>query len=136
TNVDIATLDVQNRVSVAQPQLPDEVKRLGLTVKKRNPTILLVVALYSPKKTHDVKFLDNYTNIYVRDALLRVKGVGDVQSIGQDFSMRVWLKPDRLAQLGLSGDDVTNALREQNVQVAAGSIGSAPQTNAQAFEYS
>jgi HAE1 family hydrophobic/amphiphilic exporter-1 len=136
TNVDIATLDVQNRVSVAQPQLPDEVKRLGLTVKKRNPTILLVVALYSPKKTHDVKFLDNYTNIYVRDALLRVKGVGDVQSIGQDFSMRVWLKPDRLAQLGLTGDDVTNALREQNAQVAAGAIGSAPQTNAQAFEYS
>ncbi|MGI4823483.1 MAG: efflux RND transporter permease subunit [Janthinobacterium lividum] len=136
TNVDIATLDVQNRVSVAQPQLPDEVKRLGLTVKKRNPTILLVVALYSPKKTHDVKFLDNYTNIYVRDALLRVKGVGDVQSIGQDFSMRVWLKPDRLAQLGLSGDDVTQALREQNVQVAAGAIGSAPQTGSQAFEYS
>ncbi|MBJ6143652.1 efflux RND transporter permease subunit [Hymenobacter sp. BT559] len=135
TNVDIATLDVQNRVSVAQPQLPDEVKRLGLTVKKRNPTILMVAALTSPKGTHDIKFLDNYTNIYVRDALLRVKGVGDVQSIGQDFSMRIWLKPDRLAQLNLSAIDVTNALREQNVQVAAGAVGSAPQYNAQAFEY-
>ncbi|WP_188815683.1 efflux RND transporter permease subunit [Hymenobacter cavernae] len=135
TNIDIATLDVQNRVSVAQPQLPDEVKRLGLTVKKRNPTILMVVALYSPKKTHNIQFLDNYTNIYVRDALLRVKGVGDVTSIGQDFSMRVWLKPDRMAQLGLSAAEVTNALREQNVQVAAGSIGSAPQYGSQPFEY-
>ena len=135
TDIDIATLDVQNRVSVAQPQLPDEVKRLGLTVKKRNPTILMVVALYSPKRTHNVQFLDNYTNIYVRDALLRVKGVGDVTSIGQDFSMRVWLNPDKMAQLGLSATDVTNALREQNIQVAAGSVGSAPQYGSQAFEY-
>ncbi len=135
TDVNIATLDVQNRVSVAQPALPDEVKRLGLTVKKRDPSILMVVALYSPRKSHDIKFLDNYTNIFVRDALLRVKGVGDVTNIGQDFSMRVWLNPDKLAQLGLSATDVTTALREQNVQVAAGSVGAAPQNSTQAFEY-
>ncbi len=135
TNIDIATLDVQNRVSVAEPTLPDEVKRLGLTVKKRNPTILIVLAIYAPKRTHDVAFLDNYTNIYVRDALLRVPGVGDVTSLGQDFSMRVWLKPDKMAQLGLKVDDVTNALREQNVQVAAGSVGTAPQYASQAFQY-
>ena len=136
TNVDIAALDVQNRVSVAEPTLPDEVKRLGLTVKKRNPTILMVLGIFAPKGSHDIKFLDNYTNISVRDALLRVPGVGDVVSIGQDFSMRVWLKPDRLSQLGLSATDVTNALRAQNVQVAAGSIGGPPQYNSQAFQYS
>jgi HAE1 family hydrophobic/amphiphilic exporter-1 len=135
TNIDIATLDVQNRVSVAQPTLPDEVKRLGLTVKKRNPTILMVLAIYSPKKSHNVAFLDNYTNVYVRDALLRVPGVGDVTALGQDFSMRVWLKPDKIAQLGLTIADVTNALREQNVQVAAGSVGTAPQYSSQAFQY-
>ncbi|TZF82705.1 multidrug efflux RND transporter permease subunit [Pedobacter sp. BS3] len=136
TNIDIATLDVQNRVSVAEPTLPDEVKRLGLTVKKRNPTIMMVLAMYSPNRTHDIKFIDNYTNIYVRDALLRVKGVGDVTAIGQDFSMRVWLKPDKLTQLGLTPNDVMNALKEQNMQVAAGSVGSTPQYSSQAFEYS
>ena len=135
TNIDIATLDVQNRVSVAQPTLPDEVKRLGLTVKKRNPTTLMVLAIYSPKKSHNTAFLDNYANIYVRDALLRVPGVGDVTALGQDFSMRVWLKPDKMAQLGLSVNEVTNALREQNVQVAAGSVGTAPQYSSQAFQY-
>ncbi|MXV52547.1 multidrug efflux RND transporter permease subunit [Pedobacter sp. HMF7647] len=135
TNIDIATLDIQNRVSIAQPTLPDEVKRLGLTVKKRNPTIMMVVDVYSPKGSHNIKFLDNYTNVYIRDALLRVKGVGDVTAIGQDFSMRVWLKPDRMAQLGIRPDDVLAALREQNVQVAAGSVGATPQFNSQAFEY-
>ena len=135
TDLNIATLDVQNRVSVAEPALPDEVRRLGLTVKKRNPTILMVVGIFSPKKSHDIRFLDNYANINLRDALLRVPGVGDVTSIGQDFSLRVWLQPDRLAQLGLTAADVTDALREQNVQVAAGSVGSTPQYSAQAFEY-
>ncbi|MGY2132595.1 efflux RND transporter permease subunit [Hymenobacter sp. HD11105] len=135
TNIDIATLDVQNRVSVAQPSLPDEVKRLGLTVKKRNPTVLMVLAIYSPKRSHSTAFLDNYANVYVRDALLRVPGVGDVTALGQDFSMRIWLQPDKMAQLGLSVTDVTNALREQNVQVAAGSVGTAPQFSTQAFQY-
>ncbi len=135
TNIDVATLDVQNRVSIATPQLPDVVKRLGLTVRKRNPSILMLVAMYAPNGTHNITFLDNYTNIYVRDRLLRVKGVGDVFIRADDFSMRVWLKPDKLAEYGLTAGDVTAALQEQNVQVAAGAIGMPPQQTTQAFEY-
>ncbi|MFI5196171.1 MAG: efflux RND transporter permease subunit [Chitinophagales bacterium] len=136
TNINIAMLDVQNRVSIATPQLPDVVKRLGLTVRKRNPSILMLVALYSPNGTHNVTFVDNYTNIFVRDALLRVDGVGDIFSRTDDFSMRVWLKPDKLAAYSLTATDVNNAISEQNVQVAAGSVGVPPQQNAQVFEYS
>ena len=135
TNVDIAALDVQNRVSIATPQLPDEVRRLGLTVRKRNPSILMLVALYSPNGTHGVKFLDNYANIFIRDALLRVKGVGDIFTRADNFSMRIWLQPDKLAQYGITANEVVSKLAEQNVQVAAGSVGAAPQTADQAFEY-
>lgn len=135
TNVDIAALDVQNRVSVATPSLPDDVKRLGLTVRKRNPSILMLVAMFSPKDTHAVSFLDNFTNIYVKDALLRVKGVGDVFTRADDFSMRVWLQADKLAQLGITANEVIAALQEQNLQVAAGSVGAPPQRSVQAFEY-
>ncbi len=136
TNIDVATTDIQNRVAIATPQLPDVVKRLGLTVRKRNPSILMLVAIYSPDSSHNVTFLDNYTNIFVRDALLRVKGVGDIFSRTDDFSMRVWLKPDKMASYGLSATDVTSALAEQNVQVAAGSVGVPPQQSTQVFEYS
>jgi len=136
TNIDVSTLDVQNRVSIATPQLPDVVKRLGLTVRKRNPSILMLVALYSPNDTHNVTFVDNYTNIFVRDALLRLPGVGDIFSRTDDFSMRVWLKPDKMADYGLTANDVNNAIIEQNVQVAAGSVGVPPQENSQVFEYS
>jgi HAE1 family hydrophobic/amphiphilic exporter-1 len=135
TNIDIATLDVQNRVSIAEPRLPEEVRRLGLTIRKRNPTVLMVVIFYAPKATHSVGFLDNYTNLYIRDALLRVPGVGDIVSVGEEFSMRVWLKPDKLSQLGIGTGEVLAALREQNVQVAAGSVGGAPQFSSQSFEY-
>ena len=110
TNVDIAALDVQNRVGIATPQLPDDVKRLGLTTRKRNPSILMLVAMYSPKGTHNVTFVDNYTNIFIKDALLRVKGVGDIFTRADDFSMRIWLKPDKLAQLGLTPGDVIACL--------------------------
>jgi hydrophobic/amphiphilic exporter-1 (mainly G- bacteria), HAE1 family len=136
SNVDIGILDVQNRVGIATPSLPDEIKRLGVTTRKRNPSILMLVAIYAPKGTHAVTFLDNYTNIFVRDVLLRVKGVGDVFSRADDFSMRIWLKPDKLAQLGLTSADITNALQEQNVQISAGSVGAPPQSSDQAFEYS
>lgn len=136
TNVDIAALDVQNRVSVAQPTLPDVVKRLGLVVRKRNPSIMMVLAIYSPNGTHDGTFLGNYANIYVKDALQRVKGVGDITSLGDDFGMRVWLNPNKLANLGLTPNDITAALAEQNLQVAAGNIGGTPQRNIQSFEYS
>ncbi|MGD0754203.1 MAG: efflux RND transporter permease subunit [Bacteroidales bacterium] len=135
TNVDIATTEVQNRVNIATPILPDEVKRLGITVRRRNPSGLLNVAIYSPKGTHNIQFLDNYTNIFVRDALLRVKGVGDIFARTDDFSMRIWLNPDKMASLGLTAADVLNAVQEQNVQVAAGSIGTPPQPTGQPFEY-
>jgi HAE1 family hydrophobic/amphiphilic exporter-1 len=121
---------------VAEPALPDGVKRLGLTTKKRNPNIMMVVALFSPNGTHDATFLGNYGNIYLKDALLRVKGVGDIQSVGDDFGMRVWMNPDKLASLNMTVNDVLAALQEQNLQVAAGSIGGSPQPAAQAFEYS
>ncbi|MBL3657877.1 efflux RND transporter permease subunit [Fulvivirga sediminis] len=134
TNVDIAALDVQNRLSIATPMLPSEVQRTGIIVRKRNPTILMVQTLYSPNGTHDSEFLDNYSNIYIKDALSRVDGVGDVYSVGSDFGMRIWLKPDKLAQLNLSTSDITAAIQEQNVQVAAGAVGASPQSNQQTFE--
>ena len=136
TDVNIAALDVQNRVSVAQPTLPDAVKRLGLTVRKRNPSIMMALALYSPKGTHDAKFIGNFANIYVKDALQRVKGVGDIVSRADDFGMRIWLNPEKLAAMKMTPNDVSAALAEQNLQVAAGVIGGNPQPSTQAFEYS
>ena len=135
TDINIAALDVQNRVGIATPALPQDVQRLGLITRKRNPSILMLVALYSPKATHDVTFMDNYTNVFVKDALTRTKGVGDVFSRADDFSMRIWLKPDKLAALSMTAADVTNALTEQNAQVAAGVVGVPPQEKAQPFEY-
>lgn len=134
-DVNIGALDVQNRVGIATPQLPDDVKRLGLTTRKRNPSILMLVAVYSPNATHGVTFIDNYANIFVKDALLRVKGVGDIFSRADDFSMRVWLQTDKMAQLGLTANEVVAALQEQNLQIAAGSVGAPPQNSVQAFEY-
>ena len=136
TNVDIATLDVQNRVSIAEPTLPDAVKRLGLTTRKRNPSIMMALALYSPNGSHDAIFLGNYSNIYVKDALLRVKGVGDIVTRADDFSMRIWLNPQKLAALNMTAADVSAALAEQNIQIAAGTIGASPQPGATSFEYS
>lgn len=136
TDINIATLDVQNRVSVAEPSLPDAVKRLGLTVRKRNPSIMMALAFYSPNGTHDITFIGNYVNLYVKDALLRVKGVGDIFSRADDFSMRIWLNPEKLAALGMTPAEVNAALQEQNLQIAAGTVGGNPQPNAQTFEYS
>ena len=136
TNIDIATLDVQNRVSVAQPTLPDAVKRLGLTVRKRNPSIMMVLALVSPGGTHDATFLGNYANIYLKDALLRVKGVGDIFTRADDFSMRVWLDPGKMAALGITTSEINAALAEQNLQVAAGTVGGNPQPGTQTYEFS
>ncbi len=136
TNPDIAALDIQNRVGIATPSLPNDVKRLGITTRKKSPSILLLVSIYSPKGTHGISFLDNYTNIFIRDAILRVKGVGDVFTRADDFSMRIWLEPDKLAQLGLTANDVINALTNQNIQIAAGAVGAPPQNKNQAFEYS
>lgn len=136
TDVNIAALDVQNRVSVAQPTLPDAVKRLGLTVRKRVPAIMVVLALYSPNGTHDATFIGNYANIYLKDALQRVKGVGDIVSRADDFGMRIWLSPEKLANLGMTTSDILSSLTEQNLQVAAGTVGGNPQPSVQSFEYS
>ncbi|WP_259069726.1 efflux RND transporter permease subunit [Mucilaginibacter sp. X4EP1] len=135
TDINIAALDVQNRVGIATPSLPQDVQRLGLITRKRNPSILMLVAMFAPKGTHDVTFMDNYTNIFVKDALTRTKGVGDVFTRADDFSMRIWLKPDKLAALGMTAADVLAALNEQNAQVAAGVVGVPPQEKAQPFEY-
>jgi len=136
TDVNIAALDVQNRVSVAEPALPDAVKRLGLTVRKRQPSIMIALALYSPKGTHDAQFIGNFANIYLKDALQRVKGVGDIVSRADDFGMRIWLDPDKLASLRMTPTDISAALAEQNLQVAAGTVGGNPQPGTQSFEYS
>ena len=127
TNIDIAALDVQNRVGIATPSLPQDVQRLGLTVRKKNPSILMLVALFAPKGTHDVTFMDNYTNVFIKDALTSTAGVGDVVTRADDFSMRIWLKPDKMAALNITAADVTAALNEQNAQVAAGIVGGTPQ---------
>ncbi len=135
TDIDIAALDVENRVNAALPTVPAEVKNIGVLVRKRSPNILMVIGIYSPKKTHGIKFVDNYTNIYIREALLRVDGVGDIFTRADPFGMRLWLNPDKLAELHLTPADIIQAVQEQNVQVAAGTIGAPPQSKDQAFEY-
>jgi len=134
TDIDIAALDVQNRVSIATPLVPTVASRLGITVRAINPSMLMMVAIYAPKDSHDITFLDNYTNIFVQDALLRVPGVGSINRFTDNFSMRVWMKPDKMAAYSLTPQDVINALNAQNVQVAAGSAGVPPQRNSQTFE--
>jgi hydrophobic/amphiphilic exporter-1 (mainly G- bacteria), HAE1 family len=135
TNPDISTLDVQNRVSLALPSTPDEVRRVGVTVKKRSNDMLMVIALNSPKGKHTREFLDNYLNIYLKPELARIVGVGDVNAFSQDYSMRIWLNPDKMAALGLTAGDIAAAITEQNQQVPAGSVGAPPMSNSQAFEY-
>jgi HAE1 family hydrophobic/amphiphilic exporter-1 len=134
TDIDIATLDVQNRVSIATPLVPSVASRLGITVRAVNPSMLMMVAIYAPKGTHNITFLDNYTNIFVQDALLRVPGVGTITRFTDDFSMRVWMNPEKMASYGLTPQDIINALNAQNVQVAAGSAGVPPQQTTQTFE--
>ncbi len=134
TNIDIAALDVQNRVSIATPLIPSVASRLGITVRALNPSMLMMVAIYAPKGSHDITFLDNYTNIFVQDALLRVPGVGSINRFTDNFSMRIWMKPDKMASYGLTPSDIIAALNAQNVQVAAGSAGVPPQSKTQTFE--
>lgn len=142
TNLDMAQVLVQNRVSLALPKLPDVVKTTGVSTKKKSPSILLVVNLFSEKdKTtgqpiYDQLYLSNYATIYIRDELLRISGVGDVNYLGQqDYSMRAWLNPERLAARNMTASDVVNALKEQNVQVAAGRIGQPPVPTGLDFQY-
>src|SRR5690606_31651587 len=107
---------------------------LGVITKKANTDLLMVLGLYSPNGTYDQKFLANYAEIYLKDALLRVKGVGDVQSFGQPFSMRIWMDATKMAGLGITPADVTAAIQEQNSRIPGGKVGGAPQLNNQTFE--
>ncbi len=135
TDIDIATLDVQNRVGIAEPALPEAVRRLGVTTRKANTDALMMIALYSPNGTRTQNFLTNYVNLYVRDALMRVDGVGDVMAFGQPFSMRVWLDAAKLSSLNMTPADVNAAIQDQNLRVPGGSVGAKPQSDAQVFEF-
>lgn len=127
TDLDEAQVLVQNRVAIATPRLPAEVQRLGIVTKKTSPDFLLVVNLVSPDGSLDREYLSNYAQTRIKDRLARLDGVGDVQLFGsRDLSMRVWIDPTRAAAFGLTGGDIVNALRAQNVQVAAGTLGQPP----------
>ncbi|MBS7543067.1 efflux RND transporter permease subunit [Ancylobacter oerskovii] len=136
TNLDKAQVLVQNRVAIAEPRLPEEVRRLGVTTVKSSPDILMVVHLYSPNARYDQLYISNYARNRIRDDLVRLDGVGDVTLFGErEYSVRVWLDPEKLAALGMTAADVVQSLRDQNVQVSGGSIGAPPVDAGQAFQY-
>ena len=135
TDLDRAQVQVQNRVNSALPRLPQEVQRLGVVAEKSSPNLTMVVHLYSPEKTHDTAYLSNYADLYIKDQITRLDGVGDVKLFGGgQYSMRVWLNPDALSARELTANDVIAALREQNQQVAAGSLGAQPAANDNQFQ--
>ena len=136
TDADQAAINVNNRVAAAMAQMPESVKQQGVTVKKKSSSILQVITLESPQRSHDTTFLSNYALLNVIDELKRINGVGDTMLFGgTDYAMRVWLRPDRLAQLGLTPGDVIGAIREQNAQFAAGKIGAQPTAAGVDFTY-
>ena len=135
TNLDIAQVQVQNRVGIAQPRLPSDVRNIGVTVTKSSPDLMMVVHLYSPDKSRDSLFISNYATLEITDPLTRVDGVGSITVFGsRDYSMRVWLDPDRLQSLGLTASDVTTALQGQNIQVASGVLNQPPVGHPGAFQ--
>ena len=137
TDSDIAQVDVQNRVALATPQLPATVTSLGVSVTAQQPNFLMIISVFSPNATHDGLFLSNYAQINVVNPLARVEGVGSAAQLGAlDYSMRIWLNPQRMAALGISADDVTSAISQQNVQAAAGLIGAPPIADSQVLQYS
>ncbi|MGZ5074653.1 MAG: efflux RND transporter permease subunit, partial [Usitatibacter sp.] len=136
TNIDLATINVSNREKIAEPRLPDDVRRTGVLVQKRSADILMVVGLRSADPRYDTLYLSNYTTLNILDPLKRVPGVADAFIFGaRDYSMRVWLKPDVMARLAVTTSDVANALRAQNAQFAAGKIGQEPTPADQQFTY-
>ena len=132
---DIAAVKVQNSVAQATASLPAEVVATGITTQKASADMVAMISLYSPKGTYDSTFLTNYFNVYLRDAIKRVNGVGSVMVMGPDFSRRIWINPDRMAELGLTVADVIAAIKEQNVQAPAGTVGSMPVPKKQEFQY-
>ncbi len=136
TDQDMANVLTQNRVSSAQSRLPQEVVQQGITVKKQSPSILMLITLFSPKGTYDANFLTNYMGINLRDQLLRIPGIAQVDLFGgTDYGMRIWLRPDKLAKLGLTPSDVMSAIKEQNLQAPAGRVGMRPSPQDQEFTY-
>jgi hydrophobic/amphiphilic exporter-1 (mainly G- bacteria), HAE1 family len=136
TDLDEAQVLVQNRVAIALPKLPEEVQRQGITTKKQSTNIVLAVSLYSPDRRFDDLYLSNYATLRVKDELSRVAGVGDIKVIGKgDYGMRVWIDPEKLRALNLTTEDVLKAVREQNIQVAAGQVGQYPSPGWQGFQY-
>ncbi|MDB5903336.1 MAG: transporter, partial [Betaproteobacteria bacterium] len=135
TDVDKAVFQLNNRVQLALPRLPDEVRRNGVIVQKRSNDILLVIGMQSPSAKRDTTFLANYATVNIIDELKRISGVGDVTLFGSGYSMRIWLQPDRMARLGVTPTDVANAIRAQNAQYAAGKVGAEPAPTGQALNY-
>jgi multidrug efflux pump subunit AcrB len=134
-DLNIAQVLVQNRVALAQPVLPSLVQRMGVAVKKKSPSVLMIVNLYSPDNKRDNLYLSNYATIQLKDELSRLPGVGDITYLGQrDYSMRLWLDPEKMSTRNLTASDVTRAIAEQNTQVAAGSLGQPPIATGQAFQ--
>ena len=137
TNIDQAQVLVQNRVAVAEPRLPEDVRRLGISVRKASPDLMLVVHMISPDQSRDQSYISNYATLYVKDVLSRVDGVGNVNIFGaRDYSMRVWLDPAKVAARGLTASEVVAAMRSANLQVAAGAINQAPANSNGAFTLS
>src|SRR6185503_9864775 len=135
TDLDIAQVLVQNRVAIAKPRLPEDVRRIGITTRKASPDLLMVVHLLSPNNRYDQLYIGNFALIQVRDILRRIDGVGDVNLFGlREYSMRIWLDPGRLASRSIATSDVVNALREQNIQVASGIVGQPPVPAGHAFQ--
>ncbi|MCC3245457.1 multidrug efflux RND transporter permease subunit [Methylocystis sp. WRRC1] len=136
-NIDLAQVLVQNRVAIATPRLPEEVQRFGVVVKKASPDLMMVVHLVSPDGSRSQQYISNYATLYVRDILARLEGVGDVRVFGaRDYSMRVWLDPEKIAARGMTAGEVIAALRAANLQVAAGAINQPPAGSAGAFQLS
>lgn len=135
TDLDRAQVQVQNRVALAEPRLPETVRRLGITTKKVSPDILLVVNLISPNDTYDQIYMGNYAVLQIKDQLARIKGIGDIQVFGAaEYAMRIWLDPEKIASLDMTAAEVVTALRSQNVQVAGGTLGALPAGKQSAFE--
>ncbi len=137
TDLDAAQVLVQNRVAIAEPRLPEEVRRRGITTRKNSPDLMLVINMYSPGGTYDQTYIGNYAVLQLKDRLSRIDGVGDVRLFGaSEYSMRIWLNPDQIQSFGMTAGEVISALRAQNIQVASGTLNEPPMPNQHAFQLS
>ncbi len=135
-DLDVAAIDVQNRVALATPILPDSVKQRGVTTKKKSTSMVQILTIESNDPSHDALFLSNFASINISEELKRIDGVGDVQNLGErKYSMRIWMNPDKLSSLNLGINEVIAAIKEQNTEAALGSIGSSPNSSSNKFQY-